>query len=92
LKRYIELNGNTGQQGTYNSLEGRNGADLYSISQAKKVLGNPFKSVTALGSNSSFTLNQSLCSVISTTPKSRMSLKPRQSFIANKENNTTVYQ
>lgn len=80
LKRYIELNGNTGH-GAYNPVERRNGADLYSISQAKKVLGNPFKTVTSTSNNNSFVLNQSICS---TTSKPRMSLKPRHSFIANK--------
>lgn len=84
--------------GVYNAIERRNGADLYSISQAKKVLGNPFKTVlnTPGGSmsnnnnNNSFMLNQSICSTTTTvnttnTPRARMSLKPRLSY-ANKEN------
>lgn len=80
----------------YNAIERRNGADLYSISQAKKVLGNPFKTVVgaqvgSMSNNNSFALNQSICSTTTTvnttnTPRARMSLKPRLSYVANKEN------
>lgn len=100
LKRYIELNGtNGGGMGVYNAIERRNDADLYSISQAKKVLGNPFKTVVGtLGgsmsnnNNNSFVLNQSIYSTTTTgnttnTPRARMSLKPRLScYVSNKEN------
>ena len=92
------MNGtNGGGMGVYNAIERRNGADLYSISQAKKVLGNPFKTVVGTqgsignnNNNNSFLLNQSICSTTTTvnttnTPRARMSLKPRLSY-ANKEN------
>ncbi len=72
LKRYIELNGNIVTN--YNAEERRNYVPLYSISQAKKALGNPFKANTPLSNNTSFVLNQSMCSV---TAKARSSLKPR---------------